>query len=130
MPNQEEFREVCSNELPELIRLLTKMGCEYSTILDILRQAKSKGALDSQLVINAVPKIGRKYEQVADELPPEKSEKFVSDSEVPDLFRGNDESDSRKVHRVDNPFADPAAQAKKEAKNKRAWTKMKDWFTN
>ena len=81
-------------------------------------------------MINAVPKIGRKYEQVADELPPEKSEKFVSDADVPDLFRGNDPSDSRKVRRVDNPFADPAAQAKKEANSKRVWTKMKDWFTN
>jgi hypothetical protein len=78
----------CSNKVGDVIEMPTKAGFGYGDLLQVFREAKNSDALNSRLVVNAVPKLGRSYVpgQSAEELPPEQSERFVA-SEPPELFR-------------------------------------------
>ena len=86
--DQKVQRMECSNKVGDVIEMPTKAGFGYGDLLQVFREAKNSDALNSRLVVNAVPKLGRSYVpgQSAEELPPEQSERFVA-SEPPELFR-------------------------------------------
>jgi hypothetical protein len=83
--------------------------------------------LDTRLVVNAVPKMGRKFtaSKSSDELPTEKSERYVA-SPLPELFRtGNDRRSS--VPRVEEDTVG-ANKAEIEANQESRWSKVKNWI--
>ncbi len=98
----------CSNNIGDVIEMLTKAGFGYGDLLKVFRNAKNSNSLNSRLVVNAVPKLGRSYVpgQSAEELPPEQSERFVA-TEPPELFRED----------VDQSGANPDAMRESKKKS-------------
>ena len=48
----------CSRRVSEVIENLGKFGCDYGCIIDMLRDAKKNGEIKTNVVIDAIPKIG------------------------------------------------------------------------
>ena len=119
-----EQKKTCSHRISDVVRTLGKMGFGYGRQLKMFRQAMQAGTLNTRLVVNAVPKLGREYVAAENELPPEKSDKYVA-SELPQLYRSGNETGSS-VPRVDEPTIGSIDQEIDD--NKSRWTKMKDWF--
>ena len=61
VPGEDEIRQVSSTLLAELIPALSKMGCSYSMLIRMLRDAKQNDMLQTRLVFDAIPKRRRKY---------------------------------------------------------------------
>lgn len=96
VPGHGEARLTCSTYLDDLIHKMTKVGGSYTSIIAMLKDATLTESLDGDLVINALPKLGREYDRsrASAEYTGEESEQYVSGS-LPNLFRtGNDESSS------------------------------------
>ena len=123
-----EIRKVSSTKIPELIRTLSEVGCDYSTLLLMFREAKQNGYLNTRLVVNAVPRIGgKKKGEVAGEEPLEKSDRFVS-APLPELFRTGDTSE-KEIKRAQTDDLSSANAAKNKGKTETRWSKMKDWLS-
>jgi hypothetical protein len=66
MPQQGEIRKTCSTQLVELIPQLADLGCDYTVLVNMFREAMSSDMLQTRLVVNAVPKIRSQGEATAD----------------------------------------------------------------
>ena len=66
MPQQGEIRKTCSAQLVELIPQLADLGCDYTVLVNMFREAMSGDMLQTRLVVNAVPKIRSQNEVTAD----------------------------------------------------------------
>ena len=123
-----EEKKTCSTRVGDVIRTMANMGYGYSPLLQMLRTAKQSDMLNTRLVVNAVPKLGRKYSPDEDELPPEKSDKYVADP-LPELFRPGDEKRAV-VARIDEETVGATnAEIEEEQENeKNRWSKIKGWF--
>ncbi len=124
-----EQRKVCSPKIPEIVEAMSAVGCDYSTMVTMFREAMQAGQLNTRLVVNAVPKIGG---QLADddgyEQPVEKSEKYVA-GPLPELFRTGDSTEKR-IRRAETPLSDQSKGAKKGDSGGTRWSKIKGWFAN
>lgn len=120
-------KKVCSDRIGDVIRTLANMGFGYGQLLKMLREAKQSEMLDTRLVVNAVPKMGRSYTpgKSLDELPPEKSNKYVADP-IPELFRTGDKHRPA-IPRVEEDTVG-ANEAEIKAENKSPWSKMTNWI--
>ena len=88
-----EESTVCSNQISEVIRQLGEAGCDYGTIIDLLKEAHTAGTLRTRIVIDVRPRATRLYEQgdgKAFELPDSTSPSFVA-GPLPELFRDGEE---------------------------------------
>ena len=87
-----EVRKVCSTKIPDLVEAMCYLGCDYSTMVSMFREAQRDGRLNTRLVVNAVPRIGnqRKF-QAIDQPPLEKSDKYMA-GPLPELFRAGDDA--------------------------------------
>ena len=121
----EGIKKVCSNRVSDLVRTLGTMGFGYGRQLKMFRSAMKAGTLNSRLVVNAVPKLGRKYVASDIELPPEKSDKYVA-GPLPELFRSGEEK-STSLPRVQESTVG-SIDREIEAQSESRWSKMKDWF--
>ena len=103
------------------------MGYGYGSQMKMFRAAKKAEMLNTRLVVNAVPKLGREYSPDSDEIPAEKSEKYVAEA-LPELFRTGNERVTV-VSRVDE---ETVGEIEAEIKNKNdsSWNKMMNWFTD
>ncbi len=83
-----EDRQICSNRVGDLIEALAKSGLSYGDLLKLFRESKNAGTLNSRLVVNAVPRLGRTFiaGESDEELPPEQSERYVAEA-LPELFQ-------------------------------------------
>jgi flagellar basal body P-ring protein FlgI len=91
-PNKER---TCSTRLDEVIRTVVDLGGGYPEVLAMLQQAQSKGHLQSRLVIDALPKSGRRYyadqdEGQASNEPEAEEDQWVGP--LPELFRSGNET--------------------------------------
>jgi len=104
------------------------MGFGYGPLLKMLREAKQSDMLDTRLVVNAVPKMGRDYRagKSAGELPPEKSDRYVA-GPLPELFRSGDEKRRASVPRVEEDTIG-ANKAEIKANKESRWSKVKNWI--
>ncbi|MFK7769475.1 MAG: flagellar basal body P-ring protein FlgI, partial [Mariniblastus sp.] len=60
----EEFgkeKTICSNRVSDLVETLAEKGYGYGSLLKIFREAKKSDTVNTRLVVNAVPKLGRTY---------------------------------------------------------------------
>ena len=88
LPGEGEVRKVCSNQAVELLPTLSELGCSYSVIVKLLRDAQQNEMLNTRLVVNAIPKRRRKYR--GDRSTGEESKKYIADP-IPDLFQPQQE---------------------------------------
>lgn len=121
----EEEKKICSTRVGDVIRTLAKMGYGYGSQLKMLRSAKQSDMLNTRLVVNAVPKLGRTYSPESDELPPEKSKRHVALA-LPELFRTGNERKSS-VPRIEEETVGQI-DAETEIENETRWGKMRNWF--
>ena len=91
-----EDKIVCSNKISEVIRALAKLGYGYGALVNMFRTANQADALNTRLVVNAVPKLGRTYspDESIGQLAPEKSDRYVAQP-LPELFRDGQESKTK-----------------------------------
>ena len=87
-PVDGENRMTCSSRISELLKVLARFGVEYTTLLDLCREADAGDTLNSRLVINVAPKIGSK--SMRDSVGQtgssgERSERYIAPP-VPDMF--------------------------------------------
>ena len=87
-----EVRKVCSTKIPDLVEAMCYLGCDYSTMVSMFREAQRDGRLNTRLVVNAVPRIGNQRKtQGMDQPPLDKSDKYVA-GPLPELFRAGDDA--------------------------------------
>ena len=91
-----EDKIVCSNKISEVIRALAKLGYGYGSLIKMFRAANQVDALNTRLVVNAVPKLGRTYtpDESIGQIAPEKSERYVAQP-LPELFRTGQDSKTK-----------------------------------
>ena len=65
-----EQRKVCSTKVPDIVEAMAYVGCDYSTLVTMFREAKQAGSLNTRLVVNAVPRIGTGAKSVASDVSP------------------------------------------------------------
>lgn len=120
-------KKVCSARLADVIRTLANMGFGYGRLLKMLRQAKQSEMLDTRLVVNAVPKMGRRYTpgESSGELASEKSDRYVADP-LPELFRSGEER-RPSVPRIEEDTVG-ANQAELKSSQEKGWKKVKSWI--
>jgi hypothetical protein len=123
----EEEKNVCSNRISDLVETLAKMGYGYGPQMKMFRAAKHADMLNTRLVVNAVPKLGREYSPDGDEIPAEKSEKYVAEA-LPELFRTGNERVTF-VPRVEEETVGEI-EAEIKSNNDSQWDKMMNWFTD
>ncbi|MCL6504854.1 MAG: flagellar basal body P-ring protein FlgI [Pirellulales bacterium] len=56
-------KRVVSTHIDELIRAMVDLGATYPDVVQVLAEAKAKGALEGRLEIDALPEGGRRYER-------------------------------------------------------------------
>ena len=61
--NGTEETETCSNQISSVIRALGNVGLKYGQVIDMLKDAKGNGQLNTELVVDVRPKATRLYEQ-------------------------------------------------------------------
>jgi flagellar basal body P-ring protein FlgI len=116
---------VCSNRVGDVLRNLAKMGYGYGPLLKMFRAAKQSDQLNTRLVVNAVPKLGRTYSPDGDEIPSEKSKKYAA-SNVPEMFRTGNSRKST-IKRLDESFVGETKNEIEDQKESR-WSKMMGWI--
>ena len=84
-PVNGEIKLTCSTEVAELIKTLARFGLDYTTMLEMCREADSNDTLNARLVINAAPRIGSKSRQDALSDEAEKSDRYIA-QKAPELF--------------------------------------------
>ena len=124
-----EDRKICSNRIGHLIETLASCGYGYGDVLTMLRDAKNSGSLNTRLVVNAIPRLDRTYVpgELADELPPEKSDRYVAEA-LPELFREDDGS-SEDDERPAEDIAQTTTRMEKVEQKESNWSRMKGWFS-
>ncbi len=98
-------RMVVTNKVVDLIEAFSQAGFTYGDQLKIFTQAKNGGTLNSRLVVNAMPKLGRTYihGQFADES--DSTHSAVSNADLNDYDdTGADSSQTTSVSRWKNWF--------------------------
>ncbi len=84
-------------QVADVMRQLMLLGVNYDEMIDVFRNGKSASGLDSQLVIDATPKAGRRYNRsIGIDDTDDSSSRYVS-GPIPELFRsGLNEDRSRR----------------------------------
>jgi hypothetical protein len=121
----DEEKRICSTRVGDLIRTLAKLGYGYGSQLKMFRVGKQADMLNTRLVVNAVPKLGRTYSPEGDEIPPEQSKKYLTGA-LPELFRTGNKRVST-VHRIEEETVGDIEE-EIESQNETRWDKMKHWL--
>ncbi len=83
----EPQRRTCSTQLADVFRSAAAIGCDYGDLLKLVRDATNSGAIDSRLVVNALPQLNRSYRAGVEpgESAAETSDTYISE-EMPEMF--------------------------------------------
>src|SRR5690606_19267631 len=95
-----DIEEVCSTDLPVVIRTIAKLGGGYSDVIQAIDEAKSKGFLSARTEVGALPKPGRTYHRSDEGSPGTGDDSLESPDSIPDLFLDRLRRDS---HRPEEP---------------------------
>ena len=120
LPGEGEVRKVCSNQAVELLPTLSEIGCSYSVIVKLLKDAQENGMLNTRLVVNATPKRRRKYQ--ADRSKGEESKRYITDP-IPGLFHPEQEQ-QKVVPKGGIVSLDTPETEKSSIQQGRLWSKM------
>jgi hypothetical protein len=61
LPNGEEKQVTCSTLISDVIRQMVRLDADYGDVIQMLKDARRNDAMDSRLVINAVPRLSKSY---------------------------------------------------------------------
>ncbi|MEQ8785627.1 MAG: flagellar basal body P-ring protein FlgI [Pirellulaceae bacterium] len=96
--DQANEQRTCSTRLDEVIRTVVELGGGYPEVLAMLQESQTKGYLQSRLVIDALPRSGRRYyadqDGGQDAGQAEDSEQIEPAGPLPELFRTDNETGS------------------------------------
>lgn len=123
---REDRQELCAAQLDEMIRAITRLGGNYSDVIESLQAARRSGYLESKLVVNALARPDRTYHGEPGEEPGDEDVKqetpFQPESPTPELFA--DRLDRPEKRSSELPDEIPA-----EDEDEEAWLgRMKSWF--
>jgi hypothetical protein len=127
----EDRQEICSTDLPDVIRTIAKLGGSYADVMRAIEEAKSKGLLAARVEIDALPRPGRIYHrEAATELARDSDEGQDSADLIPDVFFDRLSRDSEKA---DNKEKKRAAETDFDVADrdsaKRGWLdRMTQWM--
>ena len=128
-PGKPAQKEPCSTEVDDLVRTVVKLGGDYGDVIQLLRQAKEKDCLRAKLVMDAIPRGGRKYRRSGDESVASGESPWLRvASPLPNLFFRQEEeaSESRSADRSEEsesvPGTDEGGQPPRNF-----FGKMMDW---
>ncbi len=106
----------CSRRLDDLIRTIVKLGGDYQTVVEMLRTVNEDGYLETKLVVDALPRPGRRRELGAEpsvESDLEGSSDYIA-GPLPTLFRqaSTDEIEETMpvAHDLDDEEEEPAGK--------------------
>jgi flagellar basal body P-ring protein FlgI len=105
-------RMVVTNQVSDVVESLQRAGFSYGDILKIMRQAKNAGTINTRLVINSQPKLGRTY------VPGQ----FADDS-------GGDNNKSDVSLAANNEYDSTDSETSDTSSSPTVLNKMKSWFT-
>lgn len=74
-PDGAEQRMRCSHRVSDVIRTLGNSGCSYATIVNLAKTLKQQEQLESRLVVEALPRLGRYYDREKEALAAADSER-------------------------------------------------------
>lgn len=60
--SDDSFRSTCSDRVSDVIQTVSQAGYGYETLLKMTRLAMKEGTLNGRLVVDATPKVGRRYQ--------------------------------------------------------------------
>ena len=60
--SDDSFRATCSDRVSDVIQTVSQAGYGYETLLKMARLAMKEGTLNGRLVVDATPKVGRRYQ--------------------------------------------------------------------
>jgi len=83
LPDGQEQKIVCTTLVSDVIRQMVKLGANYGDVVRLLKDARQTEAMDSRLVINAIPLLNTNYQNQT--MLGEASEKYVTES-MPGMF--------------------------------------------
>jgi hypothetical protein len=63
--SDDSFRATCSDRVSDVIQTVSQAGYGYETLLKMSRLAMKEGTLNGRLVVDATPKVGRRYQSKA-----------------------------------------------------------------
>jgi len=63
--SDDSFRATCSDRVSDVIQTVAQAGYGYETLLKMARLAMKEGTLNGRLVVDATPKVGRRYQSEA-----------------------------------------------------------------
>jgi flagellar basal body P-ring protein FlgI len=60
--SNDSFRATCSDRVSDVLQTVSQAGYGYETLLKMSRLAMKEGTLNGRLVVDATPKVGRRYQ--------------------------------------------------------------------
>ena len=60
--SDDSFRATCSDRVSDVIQTVSQAGYGYETLLKMARLSMKEGTLNGRLVVDATPKVGRRYQ--------------------------------------------------------------------
>ena len=110
-----------------MIRGIVKVGGTYGDTIMALQEARRNGYLEAKLVVNALPRTGRKYHRDENDTETEKSESHIRvASPVPELFSDLlDKVDKKPRYEPDEIPPEPAEKGESEES---FLGRMTNWF--
>ncbi|MGE0757744.1 MAG: flagellar basal body P-ring protein FlgI, partial [Pirellulaceae bacterium] len=109
-----DVSEVCSTDLADVIRTVSKLKGDYADIMQAINEAKSKGHLAARLEVGALPRRGRTYKRSERPDEDQPADSSTESDAIPDLFLDRLKSDSeRPDDPVETDFAEEVPSARK-----------------
>ena len=115
----------CSRRVSDVIEQLGNLGCDYGSMIDLIQDAQKNGEINTEVVIDAIPKIGGKKKPTTQTVPSEINPQLPGPDEaplagpIPELFRtetGAGYADYDESPRTDLEQTDPIESEEPEAK--------------
>ena len=85
--SDDSFRATCSDRVSDVIQTVSQAGYGYETLLKMVRLAMKEGTLNGRLVVDATPKVGRRYQSktTSGDVAGSASRKPTADQRTPKL---------------------------------------------
>jgi hypothetical protein len=114
----EDQHEICSTDLAAIIRTVAKLGGDYSDVMQMIDQAKTKGFLAARVEVNALPRSGRIYHRSEEDSSSDEADNnFQAPGSIPEMFLDPLKRDTEKSSdTVESDF-----KVESPPKQKRSW---------
>ena len=95
--SDDSFRATCGDRVSDVIQTVSQAGYGYETLLKMTRLAMREGALNGRLVVDATPKVGRRYQS---KTLPNAIAHSASEKSTPDEIVGKGTDETKALRRL------------------------------